>query len=185
MISAQDDQTVAEMLSIFRNPQVIVTHQNCYVKTLQKQFSLQRKTICHQTAYLKKVPLPVPKTGAVIRPLDETCLPFVLKHYTHAEDNEPYVLGRLKSGAMFGAYIENRLAGFIGTHAEGAMGMLEVLPEFRRQGVAAVLETFLVNRFLSEGRIPFAQIIAGNEASLKLHEKLNFSVTDLTLCWLS
>ncbi|MBE6831787.1 MAG: tRNA (guanosine(37)-N1)-methyltransferase TrmD, partial [Ruminococcaceae bacterium] len=52
------------------------------------------------------------------------------------------------------------------------------------QGIAVVLETFLANRFLAEGRVPFAQIIAGNTASLKLQQKLGFTVSEQAICWL-
>ncbi|MDF1495758.1 GNAT family N-acetyltransferase [Caproiciproducens sp. CPB-2] len=182
MISAQDGQTAEKMLSSVRQPEVIVTHQNFCIDTVQKQFCFRRKTACHQAAYFKRDPLPVPESAAVIRPLDESYLPFLLKHYSLAGIVSVQEL--LESGSMFGAFLSGALAGFIGTHAEGSMGLLEVLPEYRRQGIAVVLETFLINRFLAEGRVPFAQIIAGNTASLKLQQKLGFTVSEQAICWL-
>ncbi len=182
MISAQDGQAAKEMLSSVRQPEVIVTHQNFCVDTVQKQFRFQRKTACHQAAYFNRNPLPVPESSAMIRPLDESYLPFLLKYYSLA--GIVSVQERLESGSMFGAFLSGTLAGFAGTHAEGSMGLLEVLPEYRRQGIAVVLETFLANRFLAEGRVPFAQIIAGNTASLKLQQKLDFTVSEQAICWL-
>lgn len=48
-------------------------------------------------------------------------------------------MGRLRAGVMLGAFLRDRPAGFIGLHEEGSMGMPEVLPEFRRMGVARAL----------------------------------------------
>ncbi|MGX8699961.1 GNAT family N-acetyltransferase [Caproiciproducens sp.] len=182
MISAQDGRTAKKMLSSVRQPEVIVTHQNFCIDTVQKQFRFRRKTACHQAAYFKRNPLPVPESAAVIRPLDESYLPFLQNHYSLA--GVVSVQELLESSSMFGAFIDGAPAGFIGIHAEGSMGLLEVLPEYRRQGVAVVLETFLVNRFLAEGRVPFAQVIAGNTASLRLQQKLGFTVSEQAICWL-
>ncbi|MFR8333203.1 MAG: hypothetical protein ACLU9S_13295 [Oscillospiraceae bacterium] len=42
--------------------------------------------------------------------------------------NPEYVEDRLKAGVIFGAFADGRLAGFVGEHHEGGMGMLEVFP---------------------------------------------------------
>ena len=57
---------------------------------------------------------------------------------------------RLRSGMMYGAFADGKLAGFIGMHAEGSMGILEVFEEFRRQGIAEALERHLINRILEK-----------------------------------
>lgn len=184
MMSAADEKAADSILSTVKQADLFVAHQNFYTDTVQKRFTLDNKILCYQAAYLHKKPLPVPESTAVIRELDESYLPFVWEHYSHADDKE-YLRERLKSGWMFGAFVEDTPVGFIGTHAEGSMGLLEVLPEYRRQGIAAALETFLANRFLAAGYVPFAQIITGNMESLKLHQKLNFSISEQTVCWLT
>jgi hypothetical protein len=60
------------------------------------------------------------------------------------------------------------------------MDMLESI----RSGSAELLETFLINRLLDCGRVPFAQIVTDNTASLELQRKLGFTVSDKTLSWL-
>ena len=55
--------------------------------------------------------------------------------------------------------------GLPGMHPEGSVGMLEVLPEYRRQGAATALMAAMVNFCLERGCVPFSQIFAGNEAS--------------------
>lgn len=77
------------------------------------------------------------------------------------------------------------LAGFIGMHNEGSLGMLEVLPPFRRQGVAAALEADAVNRLLQKGFTPYAHIIEGNGASIQLQEKLGLCFAREKVYWVS
>ena len=47
------------------------------------------------------------------------------------------------------------LMGFIGIHTEGAMGMLEVLPAYRRRGIASALTSRLAFETFARGRVPF------------------------------
>ena len=76
------------------------------------------------------------------------------------------------------------VAGFIGTHSEGSMGMLEVLPEFRRKGYGLALEQFLIAWHLSRGWTPFGHVIDGNEPSLRLQQKAGMVCAGLPAIWL-
>lgn len=183
MMSTEDERTAAGMLASVHEAPLFVAHQDFYIEDARRKFGLPQEMVCHQAVYLRKEPLPVTDAGLDIRQLDEGHLLLIMKHYSHAEDEE-YPRERLKSGVMFGAFIRDQLAGFIGLHSEGSIGLLEVLPEYQRRGIAQGLETFLVNRLLAVGRVPFAQVIVGNTASLKLHRKLGFLISDKTVCWL-
>jgi tRNA (guanine37-N1)-methyltransferase len=74
--------------------------------------------------------------------------------------------------------------GFIGKHAEGSMGLLEVLPENRRQGLARTLESFLIDRELREGNLPYCQVFRDNAASLALQKKLGLQLAEGLVIWL-
>lgn len=182
MMSAEDNISAEQMLHAVKNAELFVAHQNFYVDRLQNKFSFSEKMECFQAAYLKKTPLPEIRSDVAIRPLNENHLPFIMEHYSHADD-EDYQRERLCSGKMFGAFLKDHLIGFIGIHAEGSMGMLEVLPEYRRRGLALSLETFLSNRLLAQKKVPFSQIVADNEMSLRLHRKLGFSLSASSLFW--
>jgi tRNA (guanine37-N1)-methyltransferase len=183
MMSTESAETADRMLACVPAVPLFVAHQSFYEKAAAQKFGYTQKMVCHQAIYLKGQPLPIPCGAPAIRPLNRQHLSFIMEHYTHADD-EAYLMERLESGAMFGAFTKDVLAGFIGTHAEGSMGMLEVLPPYRRRGIALALETFLINRLLDRGRVPFAQIVTDNAASLKLQRKLGFTVSDKTLSWL-
>ena len=183
MMSAEDEQTADRMLAALDEAPEFVAHQEFYIPKAQAKFGSKYKRLCCQAVYPGREPLPPFLCAAEIRPLGEERLPFLMAHYSHA-DSEDYLRERLSRGAVFGAFAGGGLAGFIGIHGEGSMGMLEVLPEFRRRGIAAALGTFLIDRILSAGGVPFSQIILGNEPSMALHRKFGFSISSGTVCWL-
>lgn len=137
-----------------------------------------RYRIC---VYEKGVPLPCAGTLDV-RPLALGDLPIVLEHYSNLPDE--FVRRHLEDGWMFGGYdAAGELVGFIGEHDEGAIGMLEVFPEHRRRGYASELAAFAVNRMLALGRVPFSQVVLGNEPSFAMHRKLGWTVLPGVQCW--
>lgn len=138
-------------------------------------------------------PLP-PEPKIPLRSLGPADTDLVLAHY-HTVDNEEYVRARVASGKMLGAFLpaaggekeneKQEIAGFIGLHAEGGIGLLEVFEPYRRRGLAAALVLGMVRRRMLEGAIPFGQIIQGNEPSLRLQKKLGFSFSSQPVYWMS
>lgn len=84
---------------------------------------------------------------------------------------------------FLGGYLDGKLVGFAGLHSEGSMGLLTVLPEYRRRGFAQQIYSTLVNNQLQKGRIPYAQIYTDNENSLNLQKKLGFALSSDVIAW--
>ena len=147
---------------------------------VKEAMDLEETCACWQAAYLRGVPLPV---QADVRPLHMAHFQQVLDGYSLFHDPQ-YVEDRLKAGVIFGAFVDGRLAGFVGEHHEGSMGMLEVFPAYRGRGLGLALESFQINRFLSQGRVPFDQVIVGNDKSLNLQRKVGMSISRDTMSWL-
>lgn len=89
-----------------------------------------------------------------------------------------YIKWELTNKKIYGLFIENKLAGFIGEHKEGSIGLLEVYKEYRNRGMGTKLLKFMINKKLEKNEIPFSQIYTDNEVSKKLHKKLNFIVDE-------
>ena len=86
---------------------------------------------------------------------------------------------------MFGAFINNDdLCGFIGTHTEGSMGMLEVLPKYRGKGIGAALQIAATNNALANKRYPYGQVVEDNIASAALQKRLGFELSKNKVYWL-
>lgn len=106
----------------------------------------------------------------------------ILENY-HSFTDPEYIHKRIAAGVMHGAFQKGELLGFIGMHSEGSVGMLEVLPQHRRKGAATALMAFMTNFCLERGWVPFSQIFHGNEASLALHRRLGWALSQRPLYW--
>lgn len=189
MISAVDEESGKAMLSGLSEDEkskigaLVVHNVNLFADMEDAEnngFSLGQG--CFQAVYTRCVTLPVCK-DIEIKQLDESYTDIVCEHYHMAKDKE-FATEKLRLGVMYGIFVNHQLAGFVGQHEEGSMGMLEIFPKFRRSGLAAAIESFTINRILSEGRIPYCQIFDDNEASLKLQEKLGLRISKEKLWWM-
>lgn len=118
------------------------------------------------------------------RVLDRSYLDFVAEHYSLFHDPE-YIVFLLETQMLFGLFKGGEIVGFIGLHAEGAMGLLEVLPAFRRMGYGAELESCLCSYLQKKGLVPYGNVVDGNAASLALQASLGMTRASLCSIWLS
>lgn len=184
MMSAKDTYTARSMLKLIPRADLFVAHQPFTIPLIEEALHLHASLACLQAVYLSQEPVAVLQVGKpTIKALDHTHLSFVAQWYSHHLDPE-YLLEQLNAGVMYGAYVEGTLAGFIGEHAEGSIGMLEVLPQFQRRGIGEALEAFQTNRHLAQGYVPFGQVVEGNTASLKLQEKLGYTLSEGRIYWM-
>jgi len=179
MLAADNAETAIRILRTV-DFKVAVLHDTAMLQPVAEAFGLEYKGACLQAAYLGKNPLP--ESDADIRPLTQEHAQFVAEH-NEMSDLE-YIKGRIAADDMFGAFDGDTLMGFIGTHEEGSMGMLEVLPEYRRRGLALALEQYVINRTLSKGYVPYVQLYTTNAASKALQERLGLSFADKNIIWL-
>lgn len=184
MLSAETKAVVEECLPLMQGAELLVCHQEFYEEFVSEELGLSLGERCHQAAYFKQTFLPETEQEGQVRPLDESYQLFVQEHYQMVTD-EDYIKGRLRSGTMYGMFIDGKPVGFIGMHAEGSLGLLEILPEYRRCGLAFALESYAINRMLEKGWTPYGQIILGNAASTSLQQKLGLSISKQTCYWLS
>lgn len=162
-------------------PEFVTTHEALSFPALRRRFGYQSMTSCWQVGHLASVPLPLPHSPFQVRPLTPAQLPLVETHYHLASPG--YLAQRVACGAMYGAFDGEALAGFIGLHAEGTVGLLEVLPQYRRRGVATLLQSYLTNLELSRGHIPYGQVFDGNEPSLALQRSLGYQCSAGPMYW--
>lgn len=170
-LSAADPETAEELVTLLQaKPEIVFVHEAFSRDLVTQRLGGTASPAFHQAAYLKAEPLPLPDTGAVIRSLGEDALPFLLANYDHGD--EAYLRRLLSRQALFGAFEGKTLMGFVGLHPEGTMGLLEVLPLYRRRGLGRLLESWLINHELSLGHIPYCQVFEGNAPSVALQQSL-------------
>lgn len=170
----------------------IVLHQREMVPLMETHFHLKEDMECLQGAYTRREKLPVRglygpdgrgEDGFAIRTLTEEYIPFVAEHYSEIGTSE-YVSERIRHGAVYGAFYDEKIVGFIANHEEGSIGMLYVLPEYRKRHVAMALETYCMNLAVERGEIPYGQVVLGNEASIRLQEKMGICFAKGTIVWM-
>lgn len=183
MISVESEQALENICAEIKRPELIAMHQARFVPLLQTRYVYKHQMECLQCAYMSKEKLDLKASeGIELRALTLDQLDFVFKNYDHPSD-ESYIVERIGVG-MIGAFCGDDIAGFIGTHTEGTMGMLQVIPEYRRRGIAYTLEAAMINDMLEKGFVPHAHIVTTNEASIKLQEKVGMSFSDKTITWM-
>lgn len=183
MLAAEPEAAEAFLDRVPAGCDLFVGHDMAYFDLARARFGLPERELCWSAAYLDKDPLPIPDFGGELRLLDRSWAPWLRAHYSHDFGGVAY-MERAADRGIIGAFVEGKPAGFVGFHDEGSIGMLEVLPAYRRRGLGEILQRAAINLALGRGQIPFGQVIDGNTASLGLQRKLGMAVSQSRLFWL-
>ena len=164
---------------------LLAAHEDFCVPLLKERFgaTLFLEGASYQAAYLRTQPPVFQDCGLAIRQLDVSGLPQVAAHYKL--EGEDYLRSLLERGQLFGGFLNGVMVGFAGRHTEGSIGLLEILPQYRRQGFATALERYMIRLELSLCHIPFGQVLTDNAPSLALQRSLGMTISSGTLHWLS
>ncbi len=180
MMSAENPDVAEKLFELLpENTQMLITSQ-AFLNDLAVRWNFQVYNECYQACYTKREPLPVRHKD--IRLLQTEDVEYVTTHY-HLGDRE-YIKERIQAKCMYGAYVDDKLVGFVGTHNDGSMGMLYVEEAYRGRGLASSLGAYNINRHKEQGFIPYAHIIVDNEASIQLQEKQGLYLSKDTIWWL-
>lgn len=183
LLSAASPEASDRLLAEAGELSFACVHQRFTVSRLAERYDFSFQLECWQTAWLHPEPIPAPGLFE-LRILTPDAAPWVNAHYHGAADELPYVRTLLERGLLTGAFEGDVCLGFIGRHSDGSVGLLSVLPEYRRRGVAEALAIDAADRELAAGRVPYGQVVCGNEPSIALHRKLGLTFSDTPVWWL-
>ena len=181
LLCADSAETARALLDSLPETEVLVNDFTELDGEISARFGLNASQRCHNVVYLKREKVAV-RTDLELIPLSEDQAELVSRHY-HIHSLEE-IRETIRDGRLLGGYSGGVLAGFIGWHEEGSMGMLHVFEQHRRKGHAFAMEALIINRMLDEGRLPFGQVVPGNEASMRLQIKLGFARCERPVSWL-
>lgn len=100
------------------------------------------------------------------------------KDFTSAE----YIKDRLLKDVSAGIWIEGELVGWGLTHDDASLGFLQVVPQYRGQGLGESILRFLVSEKQVRKKDVFVNIEPHNHQSINLVKKLGFSF-DREVSW--
>ncbi len=180
-VAADSEKTTLELaLPSIMAGRTVVAHGDIPISAGRGAGLLEINPPCLQ--FVWQGPAPDTSGPAEIRPLGPEALPIVVENY-HDLEPESYIRERLGSGELFGAYLDGALAGFIGLHFEGSVGMLFVMPPYRRQGIGGQLERCLISREVSLGHTPYCHVLETNAASIAMARALGWTPASGRLLW--
>lgn len=162
---------------------ILRAHEKWYLDDLMLKSGFSDLEVYFNSIYPKNFSLDykIPE-DVTIRPLTMAEFPTVREVYLTV-DSDDYIKERIAEG-MLGAFVDQKLAGFIGTHEDGTVGLLEVLPQFRRKGIARALEAEMVKRLWELNRRAFGNIAQDNPLSRTVHEKIGLPISNEPVYWL-
>lgn len=104
--------------------------------------------------------------------------------FYHAIPKDESSVSALEKGNVIGLFEKNELAGIIGVHPEGCMGMLIVLEKYRGKKYGEVLEKAMINKLIKENKKVICEVVDGNEVSFHLQDKLGLTKGNKPFYWL-
>lgn len=163
-------------------PRLLVARGPGVAERMGERFGLSLSEYCVNVAYLKQERLSWDCPGLTIRPFRPEEVPTLLAHYDM--EGEAEIMDHIRRGELFAAEYNDQLAGFMGLHSDGSMGLLETFPEYRKLGIGRAIEKFFINFCLDRGWVPYGQVRRNNEASFSLQQNLGMAFDRTkTLCW--
>ena len=180
-MTAESEEAAKRMLQTYKDDiNECVVNQEFLKDLLEKEYGMKSKGCFYQACYTLKEAMPVKHKD--IRRLDLAALDYVTLHYKN--ESEEYLAGRICAGMMYGAYVEDCLAGFVGIHSDGSCGMLYVDEAYRGRSIGMSLEAFIINTVKNNGYTPFGQVSEDNVPSLIMQEKLGLYLSETPIWWL-
>lgn len=179
MMSAEYERG-RELLSHITEPAAITLRGEGFVEYAAPLLGREYSS-CWQVLYERPEP-PNADTGEFeIRPLDAHDYETVKASYNLI--SEPELYHAVFESPFFAAYCDGKLAGYIGLHAEGSMGLLHVFPEYRRKKLGRALLSHMIAHQLSVGALPYGQVFDDNSASLELQRSLGMTFSLQKVYW--
>ncbi|MBN2794434.1 MAG: GNAT family N-acetyltransferase [Clostridia bacterium] len=144
---------------------------NEVVLRFYENYCMQWENSCRQYHYPKKTVDEL----KVLESLKIEDAAFVQEHYEYASDEsytsiQSAILNRPTSCLRN----EEGLMSFVMLHDDNSIGYMYTLEKYRGQGHAYALTQSIVAKALETGRLPYIQIVYGNEPSMGLAKKSGF-----------
>ncbi len=166
-----------QFLPLIEKPALMVVIGHTAAERVRQHFHFENQLVSLQYYY----PHPDIASDFQLEPAALADLTAIAQIYKLASEEE--LRKSIEMGWLWVARDEGKIIGFIGRHSDGSLGMMEVLPNYRRQGWGERMERALIKLVLAEGDLPYGHVVIGNEASRLLQEKLGLVCCKDEVVW--
>lgn len=129
---------------------------------------MKQEIIAFQFGYLKDSVKVVNNSKIIIKEIGMEYFDFIKANYsTEVEDD--YLIKRILTNVFVDTFDNDKIVGFV-----------EVIEQYRRQGLVQILETYLVDKLIKSDELLYLQVEVDNEPSIRLHEKLGYQYDIIT-----
>ncbi len=160
---------------------LMVLYDDALIGFAAERYGLTVDEKCKQLVWTSELP-PEGEQTLLLRIAEAADSRLCMDIYRNSSEED--ILASIEQGNIFLGYDGETLVGMVGIHMDGSMGMLEVLPPFRRRGFGTQLEKAMIRRQLAAGQIPYGQVYLSNAASFALQESIGMECSRGTLTWL-
>ncbi len=171
---AEETTSIEPLLSHLEgSEQLFYVQDDRVAAVIRERFSIGLASDCIQLYLPEDVPLGEGGDGIVELLPDQAA--YIHAHYSY-RDVIPvdYLRERIEKAPAIGIMANGVLAGFVMTHEEMTMGVLHVLPEYRRIGLGKRLNAELSRRLRALNLPCIVEIVSDNHASLSLAKAAGF-----------
>jgi hypothetical protein len=141
---------------------------------IRKRFVIEWESRC-ALYYYPKTKLDLSMIKNVVQPVEIKDAETIDYYYTFKDGTS---LQRIKTDLekrhSSAVYVNGDIASWVLIHNDNSMGIMYTKEEYREKGYAVDVTIDLTNKILKSGRIPFLQIIEGNDMSPGLANKCGF-----------
>lgn len=180
MAAASEETGVVKIAELIPEETEFVMSSREAVNRALKDRGYRVSCVTSQFVYTEKAPLPVRHKD--IRQLGMEYLDYIGTRQEYI--GRQYAAACIERGSIYGAFVNGRLAGFVGMRREGGIGLLYVDEEYRGMGVAKSLEAFMLNRCIAKGWTPYGHVVCGDRAAERLQESLGLYKARNEIWWL-
>jgi 8-oxo-dGTP diphosphatase len=146
-----------------------------------KQRDLEWKLSCMK--YILPDDIDLPESKCEVAKLKKDDADYIFENYDYKSYTSPaYISERIVNDLSFGITEDDKLVGWVLTHDDGSIGLLNVLPAYRRKGYGYELMLAITREARRLGHFPFLHIEEDNIKSTELALKLGFK-QDRKVSW--
>jgi GNAT superfamily N-acetyltransferase len=123
-------------------------------------------------------------TDKLFTHLDQSHVSYIFLNSAYKDyTSEKYISERISRDVSAGIWVKGTLAGWGLTHDDGSLGFLNVLSEFRGQGIGEAVSRALIQSKREQKKPVFVNVEPQNNQSINLLQKLGY-VFDRPVSWI-